>query len=72
MSPSSHSKPTLIQRFFRWLLRSPFEQLPEPFGDPVPPELREFEAESEQITNIPRGDVVPKGRHHGRPHPPQK
>jgi hypothetical protein len=30
-------------RFFR----APFENLPPEYGDPVPPELREFEAEAE-------------------------
>jgi hypothetical protein len=42
----------VIGRFFR----APFENLPPEYGDPVPPELREFEAEAEasqrEITEV--------------------
>ena len=42
-------KPGKIKRFIRWLFGSPFEELPEAFGNPVPPELQVFEAEAEEI-----------------------
>jgi hypothetical protein len=44
-----------LQRFMRWLFGSPFEELPSEFGDPVPPELRVFEAEAEEIEHHPVG-----------------
>ncbi len=67
MSPSRHKKPNVIQRFLRWLFGTPFEDMGEPFGDPVPPEVHKFEAETEEITHIPRGDVLPKSARHTRP-----
>jgi hypothetical protein len=72
MSPSRHKKPNVLQRFLRWLFGAPFEDLGEPFGDPVPPEVRKFQAESEEITHVPRGDALPDSPHHTRPHPSRK
>lgn len=48
-----------FKRFLHWLFGSPFEDLPPAFGDPVPPELREFEAEAEEAQRHPRGEVTP-------------
>jgi hypothetical protein len=67
MSKSRHNKSNIVQRFLRWLFGTPFEDLGEPFGNPVPPEIQKFEAESEEITHVPRGDVMPEGAHHTRP-----
>jgi hypothetical protein len=66
MSPSQpkKSQPNMLQRFLRWLFGTPFEDIGEPFGDPVPPETHKFEAEAEAITHMPRGDVMPKGAQH--------
>jgi hypothetical protein len=66
MSQSRHKKLNGVQRFLRWLFGTPFEDMGEPFGDPVPPEIRKFEAESEEITHLPRGEVMPKGTQHMR------
>ena len=66
MSQSRHRKPTAVRRFLRWLFGTPFEDLGEPFGDPVPPEIHKFEAESEEMARVPRGDVMPKGTQHMR------
>jgi hypothetical protein len=41
----------------------------EPFGDTAPPEMRKFEAESAEIVQMPRGDVMPKGEHHHHEQP---
>ena len=62
-------KPGRIQRLLRWFFGSPFEEMPEPFGDPVPPEIREFEAESERLSHTPVRDVgSPRlGRAHTKP-----
>jgi hypothetical protein len=46
-----------FQRFIRWLFGAPFEELPSEFGDPVPSELRWFEAEAEEIQHHPQGTV---------------
>ncbi len=69
MSPSQPKKPNRIRRFLRWLFGAPFEDLGEPFGDPVPPEMHKFEAESEEIIHLSRGAVMPKSTHHTRPQP---
>jgi|MudIll2142460700_1097286.scaffolds.fasta_scaffold1932563_2 hypothetical protein len=69
MSPSQPKKSNRIQRFLRWLFGTPFEDLGEPFGDPVPPEMHKFEAESDEITHLSRGEVMPKSTHHTRPRP---
>jgi hypothetical protein len=47
----------IFQRFIRWLFGAPFEELPSEFGDPVPPELRQFEAETEEVQHHPQGSV---------------
>lgn len=54
MSPD---KSNVVQRFVRWLFGAPFRELPPEFGDPVPPELRAFEAEAEDIEHHPFGKV---------------
>ena len=48
-----------IQQFFRRLFGVPFQELPSEFGDPVPPELRAFEAEAEEIQHRPQGSIHP-------------
>jgi hypothetical protein len=54
-----HKKPGWIQRFVRWLFGAPFRELPPEFGDPVPPELRVFEAQAEEAQHHARNDVPP-------------
>jgi hypothetical protein len=49
-----------IRRF----LRVPFEQIPPAFGDTVPPELRVFEAEADEMEHHPVGEV-PSSKQHG-------
>ena len=68
MSQSRHNKPNAVQRFLRWFFGTPFEDMGEPFGDPIPPEIRKFEAEAEEITHVPRGDTMPKGAQHTPSH----
>jgi hypothetical protein len=48
MAPT-HEKSNWVRRFLRWLFGSPFKELPPEFGDTVPPELRVFEAEAEEV-----------------------
>jgi hypothetical protein len=72
MSPSRPKKVNPFRRFLRWLFGAPFEDLGEPFGDPVPPEVHKFEAESDEITHMPRGEAMPQNTHHTRPHPSHK
>jgi hypothetical protein len=52
-------KPGWIQRFVRWLFGSPFRELPPEFGDPVPSELRVFEAQAEEAQHQAQGDMPP-------------
>ncbi len=47
-----------VQRFLRWLFGSPFQSMSDVIGDPVPPELRAFEARSEEIVHHPNGQVA--------------
>lgn len=53
----SADKSNVVQRFVRWLFGAPFRELPPEFGDPVPPELRAFEAEAEEIQRHPFGNI---------------
>ena len=52
-----HKLSEWIQCFLRWLFGAPFEELPPEFGDPVPPELRVFQAEAEEVEHHPLGTV---------------
>ena len=54
-----HKLSEWIQCFLRWLFGAPFEELPPQFGDPVPPELRVFQAEAEEVEHHPLGTVSP-------------
>jgi len=40
-----------VQRFLHWLFGSPFENQTDVIGDPVPPELRAFEARSAELAH---------------------
>jgi hypothetical protein len=57
----------VVKRLFRFLPSSPFENLPNEFGDPVPPDLREFEDKAEEAQHNPQGSVLernnPRGAH---------
>jgi hypothetical protein len=59
-----HSKPSLVNRFVRWLFGAPFQNLPPEFGDTVPPELRVFEEEAAQAQHTERRE--PAGPSGGR------
>lgn len=48
-----------IQRFGRRLFGSLFRNLPPEFGDPVPPDLRLFEAKAEEAQHHARGKAFP-------------
>ncbi|HBY95975.1 MAG TPA: hypothetical protein DEP84_18810 [Chloroflexi bacterium] len=57
----------LVQRFLRWLFGAPFEQLPPEFGDPVPPEVRIFEAEAEEGLRHEQASLPPPSRRQETP-----
>ena len=48
------------QRFLRWLFGSPFQDESTLLGDPVPPELRAFEARSAEITHQRHSQLNPR------------
>jgi hypothetical protein len=48
-----------IQNLVHWFFGAPFRQLPPEFGDTVPPDLRAFEAEAEELQHYPRESVQP-------------
>ncbi len=52
-----------IQRFLHWLFGAPFQGMSDAIGDPVPPELRAFEARSEEIMHHPNGKVASPRTH---------
>ena len=52
-----HKLPARIQRFLRWLFGALFEYLPPEFGNPVPAELRLFQARMEEVEHRPLGTV---------------
>jgi hypothetical protein len=49
----------LMQSLVRWFFGAPFRQLPPEFGDTVPPDLRAFEAEAEEVQRHPQGSIQP-------------
>ena len=50
-------RPGRVQRFLRWLVGSPFQEMPEAFGDPMPSGLRVFEAQVEVMQDYSHGKV---------------
>lgn len=58
MTDKSSKRIGTVHRFVRWLFGAAFEELPPEFGDPVPPELRVFEAEAEEIQHHPVGNAA--------------
>lgn len=70
MSTPAHKKPGWVQRFLRWLFGAPLQELPPEFGDTVPPELRVFEAETEEAQQRLEGDAPqPSPAHHKQSKP---
>ena len=55
----AHKTLAALRKFIRRLLSAPFEDLPPAFGDPAPPELREFEAEAEEAQRTVREEDAP-------------
>jgi hypothetical protein len=53
MAPT-HNKSGWLYRLARRFFGAPFRDLPAEFGDPVPPELRVFEAEAEAAQHSPQ------------------
>ena len=57
-------------RFYRWLFGGPFRQLPPPFGNPVPPELQQFEQETADAQRRAIGGVAQHApAHHAKSSP---
>jgi hypothetical protein len=56
-----------IQRFLRWFFGSPFHAMSDAFGDGVPPEVREFEAQTAEIQHLDRGPADKVQVNHARP-----
>lgn len=54
-----HSLLEPLRHFARWLFGAPFQELPPEFGDPVPPDLRAFETNADQVQHQAQGDVPP-------------
>jgi hypothetical protein len=51
-------KTSQVQRFLQWLFGSPFQERSDVIGDPVPPELRAFEAHSDEMAHHLNGKVA--------------
>lgn len=65
-----HNTLRWIRRWVRRLFRAPFEELPAAFGNTVPPELRAFKAEADEIKHHPVGEVSsPQSHGHQRSRP---
>jgi len=54
----------------RWFFGAPFQELPPEFGDTVPPELRDFEAETEEAQQHVEGDAPQPPLPHHQPTKP--
>ena len=53
-----------LGRFLRWFFGSEFEQLPPEFGDPVLPDLEEFERKQKEAQYRSVADVSSNGHGH--------
>jgi hypothetical protein len=49
-----HNPFVWVRRFLRWWFGAPFQELPPEFGDPVPTELRVFEAQVKEAQHRPQ------------------
>ena len=58
-----------IQRFLHWLFGSPFEHMSGTIGDPVPPELRVFEAQVNEMQHHLDGKIPEATFHSDRTKP---
>jgi hypothetical protein len=58
-----------VKRFLRWLFGSPFQDMGDAFGDPVPPEQRVFEAQVDEMQHLARGRVPASTIHSDRTKP---
>jgi hypothetical protein len=47
-----------VQRFLEWLFGSPFQNMSDVIGDPVPPELYVFEARVDEMQHRSDGKVA--------------
>jgi hypothetical protein len=56
-----------VQRFLHWLFGSPFQNQTDVIGDPVPPELRAFEAHSTELAHQVSGQPGKTVTHAHRP-----
>jgi hypothetical protein len=72
MTDTSNKRLGPVRRFVHWLFGSPFEELPPEFGDPVPPEWRVFEAETDEIQRHAEGKVPPASARPGRTKPARR
>jgi len=50
-------RPGRVQRFLRWLFGSPFQDMSDAFGDPVPPEQRVYAAQVDEMQHHANGKV---------------
>ena len=58
-----------LQRFLQWLFGSPFENMSDVIGNPVPPELRVFFARVDEMQSHPDGKAVVATFHSDRTKP---
>lgn len=58
MTDESSKRQGNLRRFTRWLFGALFSELPPEFGDTVPPDLRVFEAQAEEIQHHSVGNVA--------------
>jgi hypothetical protein len=58
-----------VERIARRFFSAPFENLPPEYGDPVPPELRVFEAEAEASQREAHQEIAVPGVHDRRSQP---
>jgi hypothetical protein len=52
-----------LSRVVRWLFGAPFRDLPPAFGDTVPPELRAYEEQVDEMQHHPVGKVGSSNGH---------
>ncbi len=54
----NHGQRGWLERLVRWFFGAPFGKVPPELGDPVPPDLRAFEAQAEAAQHHSIGRVA--------------
>lgn len=58
----SDKKQSWLRRFIYWFFRTGVNEIPEGYGEPMPPELEKFDSELDEIQHEHHTDFAPNDR----------